>query len=281
MADTLVERATGTPGGINGIRVQLVMTDRTLLQADTEPARLTGYGIVPAQWARELITADQPGSGMAVWVRRLYTAPGSGELVGLDAKARLFPAGLKRFLQIRDDTCRTPYCDAPIRHHDHITPWRHGGGTTASNGQGLCEACNHTIESPGWSSTPVPVPVTAPLPDPTRFPDGPPRVRHVTRHTVKLRTPTGHTYYSTAPPLPGTLSPKHSTHVPRRAVLPGAGTKQQRRRRPTLPTRQILHRRAQHRMSSSSGPKAAASAMAEAARDTVEVLGMAGPTPAG
>ncbi|MCT9627672.1 HNH endonuclease, partial [Pseudarthrobacter equi] len=70
-------------------------------QADTEPARLTGYGIVPAQWARELITGDQPGSGMAVWVRRLYTAPGSGELVGLDAKARLFPAGLKRFLQIR------------------------------------------------------------------------------------------------------------------------------------------------------------------------------------
>ncbi|KQQ84520.1 hypothetical protein ASF64_19870 [Arthrobacter sp. Leaf137] len=47
MADTLVERATGTPGGINGIQVQLVMTDRTLLQADTEPARLTGYGIVP------------------------------------------------------------------------------------------------------------------------------------------------------------------------------------------------------------------------------------------
>ncbi|MCT9627602.1 HNH endonuclease, partial [Pseudarthrobacter equi] len=38
MADTLVERATGTPGGINGIQVQLVMTDRTLLQADTEPA---------------------------------------------------------------------------------------------------------------------------------------------------------------------------------------------------------------------------------------------------
>ncbi|WP_397427844.1 HNH endonuclease, partial [Pseudarthrobacter equi] len=73
------------------------------------------------------------------------------------------------------------------------TPWHHGGNTTASNGQGLCEACNHTKESPGWSSTPVPVPSTAPLTDPTYFPDGPPRVRHVTRHTVKLRTPTGHT----------------------------------------------------------------------------------------
>ena len=241
MADTLVERATGTPGGINGIQVQLVMTDRTLLQADTEPARLTGYGIVPAQWARELITADQPGSGMAVWVRRLYTAPGSGELVGLDAKARLFPAGLKRFLQIRDDTCRTPYCDAPIRHHDHITPWHHGGNTTASNGQGLCEACNHTKESPGWSSTPVPVPSTAPLPDPTYFPDGPPRVRHVTRHTVKLRTPTGHTYHSTAPPLPGTPF-THASSPGKRAGPARAPTRAPANQPPPQPSVQVLGR---------------------------------------
>lgn len=48
MADTLVERVTGTPGGITGIEVQLVMTDRTLFQGDSEPARLTGYGVVPA-----------------------------------------------------------------------------------------------------------------------------------------------------------------------------------------------------------------------------------------
>jgi hypothetical protein len=52
-ADTLVERTTGTPGGITGIELNLVMTDRTLLQGDSEPARLPGYGIVPAAWARE------------------------------------------------------------------------------------------------------------------------------------------------------------------------------------------------------------------------------------
>jgi hypothetical protein len=56
MADTLVEQVTGTPGGISGIDVQLVMTDRTLFQGDSEPARLQGYGIVPAQWARTLLT---------------------------------------------------------------------------------------------------------------------------------------------------------------------------------------------------------------------------------
>ena len=55
MADTLVERTTGTPGGISGIEIQLVMTDRTLFQGDSEPARLPGYGIVPAGWARDLL----------------------------------------------------------------------------------------------------------------------------------------------------------------------------------------------------------------------------------
>ena len=56
MADALVERTTGTPGGISGIEIQLVMTDRTLFQGDSEPARLPGYGIVPAGWARDLLT---------------------------------------------------------------------------------------------------------------------------------------------------------------------------------------------------------------------------------
>ncbi|WP_307038001.1 HNH endonuclease signature motif containing protein [Arthrobacter sp. B3I4] len=197
MADTLVERTTGTPGGINGVEIQLVMTDRTLLQADSEPARLPGYGIVPAGWARELLNGPaagtEPGTGspgpsrddpaFATWVRRLYTAPGTGDLVAMDSRARIFPPGLRRFIQTRDDTCRTPYCDAPIRHLDHIIPWHNDGPTTASNGAGLCEACNHTKETPGWSAQPRPGPG---------------------RHTMELTTPTGHTYYSTAPPLPET-----------------------------------------------------------------------------
>jgi hypothetical protein len=192
MADTLVERVTGTPGGIKGVEIQLVMTDRTLLQADAEPARLPGYGTIPAAWARTIIlkppTPTDPAAAteagaeeLSLWVRRLYTTPATGELVAMDSTARRFPAGLKRFLQIRDDTCRTPYCDAPIRHHDHITAWHNGGPTTAANGQGLCEARNHTKETPGWTAQPVPGP----------------------RRTVATTTPTGHTYHSTAPPLHG------------------------------------------------------------------------------
>ncbi|MFP3580401.1 DUF222 domain-containing protein [Arthrobacter sp. SIMBA_036] len=197
MADTLVERVTGTPGGISGVDVQLVMTDRTLFRGDSEPARLKGYGTVPAGWARKLLQPSEPGeltrtSGTGadaaavdidfrVWLRRLYTAPATSELLASDSKARLFPQRLRRFIETRDTACRTPYCDAPIRHIDHIVSWQLGGPTSIQNGAGLCEACNHTKENPGWS---------------VRSESGP-------RHTLNVSTPTGHTYRSTAPPLPG------------------------------------------------------------------------------
>ena len=124
MADALVERTTGTPAGISGVEIQLVMTDRTLFQGDSEPARLAGYGIVPSGWARSLISAGDggeaagaektaPSQDLKAWVRRLYTAPGTGDLVAMDSRARFFPPRLRRFIQARDDTCRTPYCDAP------------------------------------------------------------------------------------------------------------------------------------------------------------------------
>ena len=66
MADALVERTTGTPGGISGVEIQLVITDRTLFQGDAEPARLPGYGTVPAGWALERIGAgtERQGPGL-------------------------------------------------------------------------------------------------------------------------------------------------------------------------------------------------------------------------
>lgn len=203
MADDLVERITGTPGGITGIEIQLIMTDRTLFQGDSEPARLPGYGVVPASWARGAVALLEEGSaggqdssggsnagqlkagGYSAWLRRLYTAPGTGDLIAMDSRARLFPSGLRRFIQARDDTCRTPYCDAPIRHHDHIVAWQHGGPTSLRNGSGLCESCNHNKESPGWHAEPRPG----------------------RRHTLEIHTPTGHGYQSMAPPLPETSLP--------------------------------------------------------------------------
>ena len=49
--------------------------------------------------------------------------PDTGQLVGMDAKSRRFPAGLRTLIRLRDHTCRTPWCDAPVRHIDHELAW--------------------------------------------------------------------------------------------------------------------------------------------------------------
>lgn len=236
-ADTLVERTTGlADAGRVPLRISLVMTDRTLLAGDAEPAVLPGYGTVPADFARELIDRalagpdGHPGSvrpeGTAplksrerIWLERLYTAPGAGQLIAMDSKARLFPAAMARFLRLRDHTCRTPYCDAPTQHIDHVVPAAQGGPTTIENGQCLCALCNLTKESPGWRHTttdPGPTREVQAPPVTRRITDGrarsrpqpQPRARHRTaRHTVETRTPTGHTYESTPPGLPGSADP--------------------------------------------------------------------------
>ena len=94
-----------------------------------------------------------------------------------DSRARLFPAGLRRLITLRDQFCRTPWCDAPIRHIDHVVPREAGGPTSGHNGQGLCEACNHAKQAPGWRARPGP--------------DG----------TVTTTTPTGHTLTTRPAPI--------------------------------------------------------------------------------
>ncbi|MBW8730786.1 MAG: HNH endonuclease [Terrabacter sp.] len=121
-----------------------------------------------------------------VWVRRLFTHPSTGTLVAMDSARRLFPSALRRFVMTRDGTCRTPWCDAPIAHADHVEPHADGGPTSAANGQGLCVRCNLVKEEPGWGSEVVH--------------DGL-GLTDARTHTVRTTTPTGHRYGSTAPPL--------------------------------------------------------------------------------
>ena len=181
MADTLVERVTGLTGPTDvPVEVKLVMTDRSLLHGDSEPAHLEGYGPVPAEWARKVV--GDAIKGARAWIRRLYTAPGDGQLIAMDSRARCVPAGLGSFIEARDQFCRTPWCGAPIRHKDHAVPHDADGETSEPNTQGLCERCNHAKQAMGWRARPRPGP----------------------RHTIVTTTPAGHSYRSTAPPPPGT-----------------------------------------------------------------------------
>jgi hypothetical protein len=184
MADTVYERVTGRPADVPvPVAVNLVITDESLLGGDTEPARVAGYGPVPARIARRLVAAAGTDRRSRATLRRLYKHPRSGALVAMESRARLFPKGLARYIDVRDDTCRTPYCDAPIRHRDHATPAGHGGPTNAVNGLGLCEACNYAKQAPGWRVCT--------------------HTDETGRHTAEFTTPTGARHHSTAPPLPG------------------------------------------------------------------------------
>ncbi|HYJ67173.1 MAG TPA: HNH endonuclease [Nocardioidaceae bacterium] len=111
----------------------------------------------------------------------------SEQVVAVDPRRRIFPSSLKRIIAIRDQTCRTSYCTAPIRHSDHIEPHRRGGPTSLTNGQGLCENCSYVKEMPGWRT-------------------------HTDKsgHTVTT-TPTGHAYVSGSPPVSGPGPTSHNS----------------------------------------------------------------------
>ena len=174
-----------------------------------EPAVLAGQ-VLPAVAARALLATSR-SRGATLTVRRLLTTADGRDLADVETRRKLvhatddlttadllnradqrwhgtrldqpqrrFSGALRRFVLLRDQTCRMPWCDAPIRHADHATASRTHGPTTAANGQGLCEACNYAKEAPGWSAR---------------------TTRAGPRHTVRTTTPTGHTYDSTAPPL--------------------------------------------------------------------------------
>ena len=182
MADTVYERITGLSAAEGvPVTVNLVVSDETLLGRGAALGWIQDFGPVSANTADDLVRRAAADAHAAL--RRLYATPDTGTLVGMDSVARQFPAGLATFLDLRDRLCRTPYCDAPIRHHDHVVRKADGGDTSAVNGQGLCEQCNYVKEAPGW----VAHPITGP-------PDAP--------HVVETVLPTGHVVRSEAPAAP-------------------------------------------------------------------------------
>ncbi|GAA1484627.1 HNH endonuclease [Brachybacterium fresconis] len=167
------ESAPKRPRTTPGLDVGIVISDTALLGRgdDTECARLEGYGALPAHIVTDTLRGTPPGylagseeaypeephpdEMVSAFYRRLYMRPSTGELVGMESRARAFPAGLARMIRWRDATCRTPWCNATIRQIDHVTPHHRGGPTSFDNGQGLCVRCNLLKELGLWVLTPL------------------------------------------------------------------------------------------------------------------------------
>ncbi|OLL70978.1 hypothetical protein Ae168Ps1_5481c [Pseudonocardia sp. Ae168_Ps1] len=163
MADTLVERLTGQAMATDvDAEVQVVVPIEALLDPDSPlPAEIPGHGPVPA----ELLATSEGRKTL----RRLITS--DGVVIGGDSRQRTFTGLLARLVRARaGNRCTEPYCDAPVRHIDHIRRDAEGGATDLDNGRGVCEFHNHVREQAGWRVA--------------RGPDG----------RVRTTTPTGHTY---------------------------------------------------------------------------------------
>ncbi|WP_433954802.1 DUF222 domain-containing protein [Janibacter indicus] len=206
LADTALKLLSGrAEGQPQPVEVALVMSEAALLpgvapasvaQTSVAPAggeqvEVPGFGAMPPETAREMVLrlldgadADDAASS-GVWLRRLWTSPGGHELVAMDSTRRLFHGGLRRFVELRDQGCRVPWCDAPARQVDHVEAFARGGETSAANGLGVCQRHNLDKEQPGWSAE-----VLASGLDPG---GGRP-------HEVVLSTSTGVVYRSLAPP---------------------------------------------------------------------------------
>lgn len=118
-----------------GVRptVHVTVPVLTALGRSEEPATLMGYGPIDIETALEL--AGQAGS----WIR-ILTDPVTGVRLAMDRKVYAPPPGLRRWLRVRDETCRAPGCgkSAWLCDVDHVHPWGWDGRSNDDNLAHLC-----------------------------------------------------------------------------------------------------------------------------------------------
>ena len=147
MADLVLDGVTptGTGGGIRG-SVMVTVPVLTLMGRSDEPGFLEGYGPIPGEKARE-IAAGAPS------FCRLLTHPETGAVLSVGKEQYTVPADLRRWLRLRDGTCRFPGCTRPASRSDidHTTAWEHGGATDFDNLAHLCAPHHRLKHQTLWS----------------------------------------------------------------------------------------------------------------------------------
>ncbi|MGW9405480.1 DUF222 domain-containing protein [Arthrobacter sp. NPDC055585] len=163
--------------------VMVLINADTLAGIDENPAELNGYGPISPDAARAMILE-------ALHWTPLLQDPSTGEILNV-GRTRRIPAGLKRWLQARDGTCRFPGCSVTVTHAeiDHTKPFFHGGPTDHTNLEHLCPK-HHRFKTLGhW------------------------KARQPQPGTIEWDSPTGRTYRtkSALEYLPGRIGSRPST----------------------------------------------------------------------
>jgi hypothetical protein len=140
------------PKVLPSLRVLVTVPMLTILGLSEEPAHLDGYGPIPPEMSRRLV-AHAPA------LTRVLTHPVTGTVLDVERTSYKVPAALRRWLTVRDGTCRflgctrrALSCDA-----DHTIPWEHGGTTSAGNLAHLCRKHHRLKGLTDWRVRQVPL----------------------------------------------------------------------------------------------------------------------------
>ncbi|PXA70339.1 HNH endonuclease signature motif containing protein [Cryobacterium arcticum] len=130
------ECAGGLGRGIRGT-VHVTVPVLTLMGKSFEPGMLEGYGPIDPETARRL-------AGTAPSWDRILTHPETGCMLSVGRDSYTPPADMKRYTEIRDQTCQGIGCNRTATHSeiDHTVPWNKGGPTAVGNLVHLCKACH-------------------------------------------------------------------------------------------------------------------------------------------
>jgi hypothetical protein len=120
----------------------------TLLGESETPATLDGWVPIDPITAR-ILASEAKG------FIRLLTHPETGVVLSVGRKRYKIPKDLRRFLQIRDLTCRFPGCSIAAQRSDidHNLDWQYEGETEHTNLAHLCPG-HHTLKgNTAWTVT--------------------------------------------------------------------------------------------------------------------------------
>ncbi|POH65625.1 MULTISPECIES: HNH endonuclease [Cryobacterium] len=147
MADLVLDGVTpaGTGGGIRG-SVMVTVPVFTLMGRTMEPGFLEGYGPIPADTAREI------AAGCPSFIR-ILTHPETGAVLSVGKEHYTAPADMRRWVALRDGTCRFPGCTRPASRSDidHTIAREHGGPTDFDNLAHLCRAHHRLKHQTLWA----------------------------------------------------------------------------------------------------------------------------------
>ena len=135
---------TGLGAGVQGL-VNVTVPVLTLMGLGEEPGTLDGFGPIDAETARRV-------AATAKSFTRILIHPETSVVLSVGKTRYKVPADLKKWLEIRDGTCRFPGCTRQARHNevDHTHDWQYNGETRWDNLAHLCKRGHRLKTESGW-----------------------------------------------------------------------------------------------------------------------------------